>query len=86
MNNSSNREQFSTGVIGVKGFLVPLWENTPQPSKGTLTPLIPLSLRAYKGEGEKKQRQRLALMRQPLPLVRYLGEGMDSGSGAGMAD
>ena len=47
----------------------------PRPLRGTLTPLVPLSLRANKGEGEKKQRGAPAPRRRCTPLVWYWGEG-----------
>ena len=38
--------------ISGQGVRVTLGETPPQPHRGTFTPLIPLSLRAIKGEGE----------------------------------
>ena len=64
-------------------------EYPPGPTGEPSPPWSPSPL-GPKGEGEKKQRQRWALMRQPLPLVWYWGgEGIahpspDSSRGIGM--
>ena len=42
---------------------------------GTLTPFIPLSLRAFKGEGEIRTEGCIAALRQCIPLVQYWLEG-----------
>ncbi len=57
--------------------------NIPRPPKGTLTPFIPLSLRACKGEGERRTEADVGALHPRLPLVQYWGGG-DSGSGMGM--
>ena len=41
------------------------------PRRGTLTPFIPLSLRANKGEGEIRIGARVCAKRTPVPLIRY---------------
>ena len=46
---------------------------SPQPLGGTLTPLIPLSLRACKGEGEEKTEGSACAMAQALPSSLVLG-------------
>ena len=50
---------------------------------GTLSPFIPLSLRVFKGEGERRTEAYACAMHMRMPLVQYWGR-MDSGSGAGM--
>ncbi len=55
--------------------------------KGTLTPLIPLSLRAYKGEGEIRIEGRMGALHPCGPLIQYWGEGgMGYQSGSGIVD
>ena len=49
--------------------------DTPRPPRATLTPLVPLSLRACKGEGEKRtEADPLCFGTGGLPLVQYWGE------------
>ena len=53
----------------------------PQPHRGTLTPLIPLSLRAFKGEGEIRIEAHVRALHARGSLIQYWGGmGMDSGS------
>ncbi len=67
-------KQFSTGVIEVKGFWARVLGGIPpNPPGGTLTPFIPLSLRAYKGEGEEKTEGSACAMAQALPSSLVLG-------------
>ena len=55
--------------------------------KGTLTPLIPLSLRAVKGEGERRTEAHVRAEHARGPLVQYWGEGEGFRLlGAGMTD
>ena len=54
------------------------------PHRGTLTPFIPLSLRAFNGEGEIRTEADACAMHMRMPLVRYWGEGWnDEGFGGG---
>ena len=46
----------------------------PQPHRGTLTPLIPLSLRAIKGEGEIRIEAHVRAEHARGPLIQYWGE------------
>ena len=48
---------------------------SPRAPKGTLTSFIPLSLRAYKGEGERRIEAGVGATHPRLPLVQYWGEG-----------
>ena len=48
-----------------------LGEYPPGASKETLTPLIPLSLRAIKGEGERRTEADVGALHPRLPLVQY---------------
>ena len=59
--------------LDVKGLLSPLGGG----GRGTLTPLVPLSLRAYKGEGEEKTEGCTCAKAQvhPSSLVQGRGEG-----------
>ena len=59
----------------VKGFVSHLGGTPPQPHRGTLTPLIPLSLRAIKGEGEIRIEVHVRALHARGPLIQYLGEG-----------
>ncbi len=59
----------------VKSKCAAFWGNIPQPPKGTLTPLVPLSLRAYKGEGERRTEAGVGATHPRLPLVQYWGGG-----------
>ncbi len=67
--------------IWVKGLIAHLGKG---PHRGTLTPLVPLSLRAIKGEGEGKTEACTCALAQVHASVWYWGSGerMDSGSGA----
>ena len=47
----------------------------PQPHRGTLTPLVPLSLRAFKGEGEIRIEAHVRAEHARGPLIQYWGEG-----------
>ena len=47
----------------------------PHHPRGTLTPLVPLSLRAFKGEGEKRIGAHSCAKRMSVPLIQYRGEG-----------
>ncbi len=49
--------------------------DAPRPHRGTLTPLVPLSLRAYKGEGERRTEADACALHMRLPLVQYWGRG-----------
>ena len=49
--------------------------NIPPAPKGTLTPLIPLSLIGPKGEGERGTEAGVGATHPRLPLVQYWGEG-----------
>ena len=74
-------------ICGAGARRSPLWEgDVPQPHRGTLTPLIPLSLRAIKGEGEGKTKASACTMVQALASSLVLGEEMDSRSGSGMTE
>ena len=55
----------------------------PPPHRGTLTPLIPLSLRAFKGEGEIRTEAHVRALHARGPLVQYWGEGDGFPIGAG---
>ena len=55
----------------------------PQPHRGTLTPLVPLSLRAFKGEGEIRTEARTGAVHPCGPLVQYWGEGDGFPTGVG---
>ena len=46
----------------------------PQPHRGTLTPLVPLSLRAYKGEWEIRIEAHVRALHARGPLIQYWGE------------
>ena len=46
---------------------------------GTLTPLVPLSLRAYKGEGEEKTEASACARAQALASSLVLGGGKNKG-------
>ncbi len=50
-------------------------EEDPPTPQGTLTPLIPLSLRAIKGEGEEKTEASTCAKAQVLASSLVLGEG-----------
>ena len=85
------RTEADVGALHPRRPLVQYWGggggNASRPPWGTLTPLVPLSLRAIEGEGEKKQRQAPAPRRRRLPLVWYWGGGNlapDSSRGLGM--
>ena len=52
----------------------------PPPTWGTLTPLVPLSLRAFKGEGEKRIGAHSCAKRMSVPLIQYRGEVERKGS------
>ena len=56
---------------------------TTPPAPGTLSPFIPLSLRAFKEEGERKTEAYACAMHMRMPLVLVLWErrGMESGLG-----
>ena len=74
--------QYSTGVQVGQGANGTVWgRDAPPPPKGTLTPFIPLSLRAFNGEGERRTEAYACAMHMRMPLVQYWGErkGMDSG-------
>ncbi len=43
----------------------------PQPHRGTLTPLVPLSLRAFKGEGEIRIEAHVRALHARGPLIQY---------------
>ena len=67
----------------------PHHRRTFHPAQGTLTPLVPLSLRAIKGEGERRTEADVGAERQRLPLVQYWREGLgrtDGGGGALFAE
>ena len=57
--------------------------DAPQPPGGTLTPLIPLSLRAFKGEGERSIGACLCVKRISRPLRSTKGKGRVAGAGFG---
>ena len=66
-----------------QGVRVTLGETPPQPHRGTLTPLIPLSLRAIKGEGERRTEADVGASAPTSASSSVLGRretGMDSGS------
>ena len=54
----------------------------PSPHRRTLTPLVPLSLRALKGEGEEKTEGSDCAMAQSLASSLVLG-GREGGEGSG---
>ena len=47
--------------------------DAPRPHSRTLTPLVPLSLRAYKEEGERRTEADACALHMRLPLVQYWG-------------
>ena len=51
----------------------------PHTPRGTLTPLIPLSLSVFKGEGEIRTEGNACATHMRLPLVQYWGEGERDG-------
>ena len=51
-----------------------------QTDEGTLTPLVPLPLRACKGEGEERIGASVCALRTPMPLIRYQGKGTEMDS------
>ena len=57
--------------MGVGG----MGEEMPPSLGGTLSPFIPLSLRAFKGEGERRTEAYACAMHMRMPLVQYWGEG-----------
>ena len=57
----------------------------PTPTWGTLTPLVPLSLRAFKGEGEKRIGAHSCALRMSVPLIQYREEG-ERKRGWGLSD
>ena len=59
--------EFCTALVTVGG-------TPPQPHRGTLTPLIPLSLRAIKGEGEIRIEAHVRAEHARGPLIQYWGE------------
>ena len=58
----------------VKGVVTEVGGMSPAP-RGTLTPLIPLSLRAFKGEGEIRIEAHVRAEHTRGPLIQYWGEG-----------
>ncbi len=67
--------------------VAPTGKGFPRPRGETLTPLVPLSLRAYKGEGEEKTERCTCTLAQVLAssLVpgRKEGVGFRIGGGSG---
>ena len=57
-----------------QGVRVTFGGTPPQPHRGTLTPLIPLSLRAFKGEGEIRIEVHVRAGHARGPLIQYWGE------------
>ena len=49
----------------------------PHGGMGTLTPFVPLSLRAFKGEGEIRIEAHVRAEHAHGPLIQYWGEGRD---------
>ena len=49
--------------------------HAPSPPRGTLSPLVPLSLRALKVEGERRTEAYACATHMRMPLVQYWGEG-----------
>ncbi len=58
----------------VKGLMQHLG-GMPQPRRGTLTPFIPLSLRAFKVEGEIRIEAHVRALHARGPLIQYWGKG-----------
>ena len=61
--------------ISSQGVDVTLGGTPPQPHRGTLTPFVPLSLGAIKGEGEIRIEAHVRAEHARGPLIQYWGEG-----------
>ena len=56
----------------------------PRPPRGTLTPLVPLSLRAFNGEGERRTEARTGAMAPVRASSSVLGERHEDRVGGGV--
>ena len=63
------------GAVVSEGWIPASAGMTGQEGEGTLTPFVPLSLRAFKGEGEGRIEAGMGALHPCRPLLQYWGEG-----------